>query len=57
VTPLHMAAMAAKLDLAKLLLEHKADFNAMDVFGIPPLVYAKDSKPIADLLRKHGATD
>lgn len=52
-TPLHMAAMADRLDMVKLLLARNADANAKNSLGQTPLQLAK-STAVADLLREAG---
>jgi hypothetical protein len=68
-SPLHLAAIKADLELVELLLRNNADVNAETAGGATPLacVVARDSgdsapvvlekDKIADLLRRHGATE
>ena len=67
-TPLHLAAAALQLEVAKVLLEAGSDPNAVNRRGATPLHYACDARPnsggiwnpaaqvaIIDILSKHGA--
>ena len=56
-TPLHLASEAGLLDIAKLLINHDADLNAIDDNGDSPLYLAtiKHHETVAALLSKHGA--
>ena len=56
-TPLHLATLMGCVDVAKLLLENKADVNAQDDSGKTPLRIAKHGSSIAQLLRQHGGHD
>ncbi len=42
MTPLHSVAVSGDIEMAKLLVKHGADVNAIDKYGITPLVYAED---------------
>lgn len=65
-TPLHQAVYSGDLEMARTLLEHGANVNAMNRRRQTPLHYAEndrdswfvsdgpDHRPIAELLRKHG---
>jgi ankyrin repeat protein len=57
MSPLLFAARDGRLDIAKLLLEAKADVNQADVNGITPLLAAISNHqlPLARLLLEHGA--
>jgi hypothetical protein len=59
-TPLHNAILRNKLALVEVLLEFKADVNALDGDKCTPLEIAEtrhssDSQRIVELLKKHGA--
>jgi hypothetical protein len=66
-TPLHIAVQNGKWELAELLLANKADPNARNNAGQTPLDVVNDPSTggltasmrdtLADLLRKHGASD
>jgi len=51
-TPLHMAAMSGRKEIAELLIAKGADVNAENNLHKTPLDLAEDE--IADLIRKHG---
>lgn len=60
MTPLHKAAEADQVDVARFLIEQGAHVNTFDVFGRTPLVAAQDfdaSSAMIGLLESHGATD
>ena len=40
MTPLHMAIFAKHYNVAKILIEHGADINAEDIYGLTALHYA-----------------
>ncbi|KAK6062511.1 hypothetical protein SCUP515_13303 [Seiridium cupressi] len=56
-SPLHLAVQKGNQKIVRMLLEHDADCNAKDMYGMTPLVYAtiKGSEEVADLLLSHGA--
>lgn len=54
VTPLHEAVGANNIEITKILLENKADANAIDYFNDSPLAIAQTIE-MADLLIKYGA--
>ena len=56
-TPLHKAAKNGQLEIVKILLRHKANINARDIYGITPLHLAacKSNKEILKHLIRHGA--
>jgi hypothetical protein len=56
-TPLHVAAFNDRLDVAKLLIEHKADVNAKATNGSTPLhlAAAKGNKDIVEMLIENKA--
>lgn len=56
-TPLHVAAGANRLDIARLLLDHQANVNARDNLGMTPLHWAayKGHRDMVTLLLKHHA--
>jgi ankyrin repeat protein len=65
-TPLHEAANRGQAEIAELLIAKGADVNARDQFGRTPLRYAqprddghreRDTKDVAELLRKHGGKE
>ena len=57
-TPLHLAAMNGKIDVAKVLLKHNADVNAKNNEGRTALHYATDfnHRDLVELLLAHGAS-
>jgi ankyrin repeat protein len=57
VTPLHIAAEIGAYEHAKLLLRYKAEVNAVDRYGAPPIEYAieNDHVPVTILLLSAGA--
>ncbi len=58
-TALHYAVHFSHKDIVEFLLTQGADVNAKDTTGLTPLAYADKLRfaEIAELLRKHGATD
>lgn len=57
-TPLHAAAHANQVAIAKLLLAHGADANAKDMNGQTPMHHTTfhKAKAVAKLLEGHNAT-
>ena len=57
MTPLHIAAAYGLLDVARCLVESRADVNARDKLGNPPLHYCAygGSRAVAELLVSRGA--
>jgi len=57
MTPLHIAAAYGLLDIARCLIENRADVNARDKLGNPPLHYCaySGSRAVAELLVSRGA--
>ena len=57
-TPLHAAAHANQRAIAELLIAHGADIHATNLNGRTPLAETEfhKAKPVANLLRQHGAT-
>jgi ankyrin repeat protein len=57
-TPLHAAAHANQRAIAELLIAHGADINATNLNGRTPLAETEfhKAKPVANLLKQHGAT-
>ena len=57
LTPLHLAVSLRQTDAVRLLLEHRADVNALDKRGQTPLHVAvmTHNEEIADLLVAGGA--
>ena len=55
--PLHLAAMRGLVDIVKLMIEHGADINRKDTFGMTPLMLAQQMRrPVmANFLRSQGA--
>ena len=58
-TPLHAAAHANQRAIAELLIAHGADVNAVNLNGRTPLAETEfhKAKPVANLLKQHGARD
>lgn len=56
-TPLHWAAYDGNTEIASLLIQHGADVDAADEYGITPLMSACDGNYVetARLLIEHGA--
>jgi ankyrin repeat protein len=56
-TPLHLAVLRQREDVARLLIAYGADVNAKDLFGETPLHNAaeNDSLNLVTLLISHGA--
>lgn len=57
-TPLHIAAMQGKKEIAELIIKKGADVNIKDKNGITPLMYASvpgNNQDIVDLLLSNGA--
>jgi hypothetical protein len=56
-TPLHAAAHANQTAIAKLLIDHGAEVNAIDMKGRTPLLHTSfhKSKAVARLLEKYNA--
>ena len=57
-TPLHAAAHANQRAIAELLIANGADINAINLNGRTPLAETEfhKAKPVANLLKQHGAT-
>jgi len=57
MTPLHIAAAYGLLDIARCLIENRADVNARDKLGNPPMHYCaySGSRAVAELLASRGA--
>jgi len=55
VTPLHVAILHRRVEIARLLIERGADVNARDLDGFPPLQQALTQVDIVKLLIAHGA--
>ena len=57
-TPLHAAAHANQRAIAELLIAHGADIHATNLNGRTPLAETEfhKAKPVANLLKQHGAT-
>jgi len=57
-TPLHAAAHGNQRAIAELLIAHGADINAINLNGRTPLAETEfhKAKPVANLLKQHGAT-
>jgi ankyrin repeat protein len=57
-TPLHAAAHGNQRAIAELLIAHGADTNAINLNGRTPLAETEfhKAKPVANLLKQHGAT-
>ncbi len=59
-TPLHQAAAADQVEIARYLIESGADVNGMDGRSVTPLTSAMDaeaSEEMIELLKEHGADD
>jgi|SRR6185295_11876409 len=58
-TPLHAAAHANQRAIAELLIKHGADIHATNLNGRTPLAETEfhKAKPVANLLKQHGAGD
>jgi ankyrin repeat protein len=58
-TPLHAAAHANQRAIAELLIAHGADIHATNLNGRTPLAETEfhKAKPVANLLKQHGAID
>jgi ankyrin repeat protein len=58
-TPLHAAAHANQRAIAELLIAKGADINATNLNGRTPLAETEfhKAKPVANLLKKHGAVE
>jgi len=58
-TPLHAAAHANQRAIAELLIAHGADIHATNLNGRTPLAETEfhKAKPVANLLKQHGATE
>lgn len=54
-TPFHKAIDRGDIEIVKLLLEYGADVNAVSKFGVSTFYFARNSKDISELLKKHGA--
>ncbi|HEV7744919.1 MAG TPA: ankyrin repeat domain-containing protein [Pyrinomonadaceae bacterium] len=57
-TPLHAAAHANRRAIAELLIAHGTDIHATNLNGRTPLAETEfhKAKPVANLLKQHGAT-
>lgn len=58
-TPLHAAAHANQRAIAELLIAHGADVHAINLNGRTPMAETEfhKAKPVANLLKQHGATE
>ena len=60
-SPLHVAALMGRLQVAEILLKSEANVNSLDCFGATPVDYAKsggdDSKEALKFLMEHGGKD
>ncbi len=58
-TPLHAAAHGNQRAIAELLITHGADIHARNLNGRTPLAETEfhKAKPVANLLKKHGAVE
>ena len=57
MTALHLAAVKGSEDVVRVLIEHKADVNALSNDDVTPLLIAQHEKKtaVADLLENNGA--
>jgi ankyrin repeat protein len=55
-TLLHLAVQSDKEPLVELLLEHKADVLAQDLFGLTPIYYANLQSPMVQVLLEKGSS-